>query len=211
MSNIRPTLALGIPTINRKDLLEEALAVYAETFKHRHIYIIDNGNQEISENPPQIKVFNAGTNLGVAASWNAIIERQAGLGYTHILILNDDVVLHRKAQEIEAWLEHNPADFYHCGSYCSFIIPFKTYQTMGKFDENYYPAYYEDTDYNYRLKLAEANVVTTEIILPEVLRTSKSGEKDKSLYDKVFECRKHYEQKWGGAPTHETFTTPFNQ
>jgi len=47
--------------------------------------------------------------------------------------------------------------------------------------------------------------------LPEVLRTSKSGEKDKSLYDKVFECRKHYEQKWGGAPTHETYTKPFNQ
>ena len=211
MTNIRPTLALGIPTINRKDLLEEALGVYAETFKHRHIYIVDNGNQEIPENPPQIKVFNVGYNLGVAASWNNIIERQANLGYTHILILNDDVILKRKAQDIEKWLEENPADFYDGYGYYSFIIPYKTYQTIGKFDERFYPAYYEDTDYEYRLKMAGAKVINTEMLYPEVLRKSQSGAKDQSLYNEVYKCRQYYDQKWGGVPTHETFKTPFNQ
>jgi hypothetical protein len=41
------TVALGIPTINRNDLLQEALEVYKETWYGRHVFIVDNGNQEI--------------------------------------------------------------------------------------------------------------------------------------------------------------------
>jgi GT2 family glycosyltransferase len=85
-----------------------------------------------------------------------------------------------------------------------------TYDKVGPFDEKYYPAYYEDTDYTYRLQLAGMSKLDTEFLKPEVFRTSKSGEKDKNLYNRIFECRKHYESKWGGAPSEEKYTTPFN-
>jgi GT2 family glycosyltransferase len=207
----RPTLCIGIPTINRRDLLDEALAVYEQTFKNRHIYIIDNGEQGFTDKPPYMKFWSNGTNNGVAASWNKIIERQAKLGYTHVLILNDDVILHKKAQELEQWVYENPADLYTGHGYFSFIIPISTYLSVGKFDEKYYPAYYEDTDYTFRLKLAGMNKLDSNMLLPEVLHVSQSGAKDQSLYEKVFQCRRYYEQKWGGAPTQETYTTPFNQ
>ena len=40
-------LIIGIPTINRADLLNEALANYFEDFKNTEIVICDNGKQEI--------------------------------------------------------------------------------------------------------------------------------------------------------------------
>ena len=207
----KPTLCIGIPTINRRDLLEEALAVYEQTFKNRHIFVVDNGEQGFANKPPYLHFWSNGTNNGVSASWNKIIERQAKLGYTHVLMLNDDVIIHKKAQELEQWIYENPADFYTGHGYFSFIIPISTYLSVGKFDENFYPAYYEDNDYTYRLQLAGKSKIDTDMLLPETLRTSKSGEKDKSLYDKVFECRRYYEQKWGGPPSEEKYTTPHNQ
>jgi GT2 family glycosyltransferase len=210
--NIRPTLCLGIPTINRKDLLDEALPVYKETFKNRHIFVIDNGNQGFeSQTTQQLAFWCNGTNLGVAASWNKIIERQRLLGYSHVLILNDDVVLTKKAREIEDFIQLNPADLYTGHGWYSFVIPIETFVKVGPFDEMYYPAYYEDTDYQYRLQVAGLKTINADILLPDVLRKSKSGEKDPTLYDKVFECRRYYETKWGGPPSHEKYTTPFNQ
>lgn len=207
----RPTLCLGIPTINRKDLLEEALAVYKKTWKNRHIFIVDNGNQDIDDNPPYLKVWGKGENIGVAASWNKIIERQKLLGYSHMMILNDDVIVTKSSFDIEDFIEQNPADFYTGLGYYSFIIPLATYDKVGPFDEKYFPAYYEDTDYTYRLQMAGMSKLDTEFLQPEVLRTSKSGEKDKNLYNRIFECRRYYEKKWGGAPNEEKYTTPFNQ
>lgn len=211
MSNTeRPTLCLGIPTINRKDLLEEALEVYKKTWRKRHIFIVDNGNQDIADNPPYLKAWGKGVNLGVAASWNKMIERQRLLGYSHILILNDDVILHKSPFDIEDFIEQNPADFYTGGGYYSFILPFSTYDAIGGFDEKFYPAYYEDNDYTYRLQTAGKSKLDSEYLKPETFRSSKSGEKDKTLYDFVFRCRTYYEQKWGGAPSEEKFVTPFN-
>ena len=210
MTNIRPTLCLGIPTINRKDLLEEALETYRQTFKNRHIFIVDNGNQGFKDEGSHLVFWGNGTNIGVAAAWNLIVQRQSMLGYTHVLILNDDVILQKKAQEIEDFIQQNPADFYTGHGFYSFVIPVHTFNTIGGFDEKFYPAYYEDTDYQYRLQVAGAKTIETDILLPEVLRKSKSGEKDKTLYDKVFECRRYYETKWGGAPSQEQYKTPFN-
>jgi len=38
-------------------------------------------------------------NLGVSASWNLIMELLRNRGYTHVAILNDDVVWKREAEE----------------------------------------------------------------------------------------------------------------
>ena len=51
-------LALGIPTINRADLLNDALKVYKDNWVGRDVYIVDNGNQDIcitSDNQKIIK------------------------------------------------------------------------------------------------------------------------------------------------------------
>jgi GT2 family glycosyltransferase len=211
MNDLKPTICLGIPTLNRKDLLDEALEVYQHTFRNRSVFIVDNGKQGFENKPPVI-CYTPPQNIGVAASWNAIIERQAMLGYSHIMIVNDDVIFKKTANEIEDWLHENPAAFYTAnGNYACFIIPFATYQKVGKFDTNFFPAYYEDNDYTYRLHLAGCRKLDTDFLLPDLWRFSQTGEKDKSIFDKVLDNRRYYEQKWGGAPVHEKYTKPFNQ
>jgi GT2 family glycosyltransferase len=208
---MRPTLALGIPTINRKDLLDEALSVYRKTWKNRHIYIVDNGNQGVQQELPYLRVYRRIENMGVAASWNKMANHLKLLGYSHIMILNDDVIVEKDPYEIEDWLEANPADFYTGGGYYSFILPIDTFHKVGEFDSNFYPAYYEDNDYTYRLQLMGLKKLDSDFLKPEVLRLSKSGEKNPSLYDKVHACRRYYIMKWGGAPNEEVFTKPFER
>jgi len=65
-------IAIGIPTINRADLLKENLADLSVNFSDvDNIYIVDNGNQNI-QIPENLKtktiVETPGRNLGVAAS-----------------------------------------------------------------------------------------------------------------------------------------------
>ena len=73
--------AVGIPTINRADLLNEALAVYAKCWPSLTIYILDNGNQNIVTQSPKQIVLKSSTNMGVAASWNFLAEKSFSEGF----------------------------------------------------------------------------------------------------------------------------------
>lgn len=204
-------LSLGIVTLNRADLLDEALQVYRETWKNVHVCVVDNGKQNIAEKLPYYRVYQPRVALSVADSWNFIINRQARLGYSHVLILNDDVIVEKTPFEIMDWLRDNPADFYTGGGYYSFVMPLKTFASVGAFDGEFYPAWYEDTDYKRRLMLSGAKVIDSDFLKPEVLRTSKTGEKDPSLYNHVITSRRRYEQKWGGPEGQEKYQTAWNK
>ena len=81
-----------IPTINRKDLLIEALDFYTTHMPNTQILIWDNGKQAIPTYP-NTEIFEAEYNYGVAASWNALIDKAWERGIENYLILNDDVIL----------------------------------------------------------------------------------------------------------------------
>ena len=68
-------LVIGIPTINRGDLLTPALLKYETSYPGIDIIIIDNGTQRIESNNSKIRVFEQTANLGVAASWNLICRK----------------------------------------------------------------------------------------------------------------------------------------
>jgi GT2 family glycosyltransferase len=61
-------VALGIPTINRADLLQEALEVYKETWYGRHVYVVDNGHQNITLTASNQKVMTMPHNVGVSGT-----------------------------------------------------------------------------------------------------------------------------------------------
>jgi GT2 family glycosyltransferase len=82
-----------IPTINRKDLLEDALKEYALYYPNTKKLILDNGNQNIEAQDFRTILYKSPENLGVAGSWNFLIKRAIDQGETNFLILNDDVIL----------------------------------------------------------------------------------------------------------------------
>ena len=99
----------------------------------------------------------------------------------------------------------NPIDW------CVFVMPKATYIENGKFDEQFYPAYCEDNDYVYRLKLKGHKVYKTHELIPKVHRASMTLEKDYTLQTAFHENKEKYIAKWGGAPDFEVFKNPYNK
>jgi GT2 family glycosyltransferase len=204
-------VALGIPTINRADLLNEALDKYRWTWSKRHIYIVDNGNQEIDDSNPWVHIHRPFKNLGVSASWNWCLKKAFENGYTHIAILNDDIVWEKTIDQIEQFIRDNPAGLYVSGgTWCCFILSYEAFMKVGGFDEGFYPAYFEDNDFCYRCRLAEIPRVTDHFFSPEVYRNSMTIDKDGSLNTNFDTNKEKFVIKWGGEPGKEKFKVPYD-
>ena len=205
------TVALGIPTINRNDLLQEALEVYKETWYGRHVFIVDNGNQAIQTKSSNQRVMIMPKNLGVSASWNLLAKTIRNKGYSHVALLNDDIIWNRTADEIEEFIKNHEADFYQgLGTWCCFVVPIATLEKVGLFDVGYINGFFEDNDYAYRMKLAGMKVIADAFFNPEVFRNSSTIAKDPSLNVNFEANKQRFISKWGGMPMQESFNIPFN-
>lgn len=206
-------LIVGIPTINRADLLNEALERYFEDFKETEIFIVDNGNQEIITREKQFAIYRPERNLGVAGSWNTILDYASKVNATHVLMLNDDIVLGRLEHEIKLLVSHNPEMpfFNSLQNWCSFILSVDAWKQLGGFDEEYYPAYWEDNSFCYKMRLAGMERLNTSFLNPIVYRNSMTIAKDPTLNNKFMENKQMYIDMWGGELGKETFKTKFNK
>ena len=90
---MKTKLIVGIPTINRADLLNEALVKYFEDFIDTEIVVVDNGNQDIIIRENKFFIYRPHQNLGVSGSWNIIMDYANKVNATHVLMLNDDIYL----------------------------------------------------------------------------------------------------------------------
>lgn len=206
-------IIVGIPTINRADLLNEALAQYFEDFKETEIFIVDNGNQDIITREEKFAIYRPEKNLGVAGSWNLIADYADKINATHILMLNDDIVLGKTEHEIKILIKTNPnADFINSMQYwSSYILTVDMWKKAGKFDEEFFPAYFEDNSFDYKMTLNNASKVWTSFLNPNIFRNSMTIAKDPSLNNGFAKNKALYVEMWGGLPTEEKYLTKFNK
>jgi hypothetical protein len=61
------------------------------------------------------------------------------------------------------------------------------------------------------MRLLNINMLYTHVLDPIIYRNSMTIAKDPSLNNNFMQYRQNYIDKWGGLPTEEIFTTPFNQ
>jgi GT2 family glycosyltransferase len=206
-------LVVVIPTINRADLLNEALAKYFEDFKNTHIAICDNGKQDIITREENFMIYRPEQNLGVAGSWNMLMDYSDKIGATHALVLNDDIYLGRTEHELKMIIRNNP-DFDFINSFqnwCSYILTIDMWKKIGGFDEEFYPAYFEDNSADYKMTLVGAKKTWTSFLDPIVYRNSMTIAKDPAINSRFMQNRQMYIDMWGGLPTEEKFTTKFNK
>jgi GT2 family glycosyltransferase len=206
-------LIIGIPTLNRADLLNEALEKYFEDFKDIEIFIVDNGNQSVITREEKFAIYRPAENLGVAKSWNMIMDYADKVDATHVLMLNDDIYLGRTEHEIKMVIRNNQnADFINSfQNWCSYILTVDVWKKAGKFDEEFFPAYFEDNSFDYKMTLINAQKTWTSFLDPFTYRNSMTIAKDPTLNNRFEQNRQLYVQMWGGLPAEEKYVTKFNK
>lgn len=215
---------LGIPVLNRIDLLERCL----EHVDHpAEILIVNNNWHDPAFNAALralaerrgLEVRSRERNLGVAASWNLILRAGLGRGYDRIYLGSNDTFLHpgslRAVEEMERWPD---AGLWHLQHWNFFAVEAWVIPRVGWFDENFYPAYKEDQDYRYRCGLAGVRRVKHE--LPAGVGGEHLGSQT-ILSDAEYAGRNrethlgwnagYYFAKWGGEADSEVHRSPFGR
>lgn len=176
-----------------------------------------------------IPIFNE-TNLGVAPAWNQGLKVATG---EHIAILNNDIMVSKSWMRSLLWaMEYHKLDlispFAQTGplhydlesralkfteknlgkvwyeyDFCTFLMPLKTFQCVGLFDENYKIGGYEDTDYAYRMNEAglKYGVTGASYIHHFGSSTLESFKKQGDLH--VPHNLNYFINKWGKNPSHD--------
>lgn len=207
-----PTFAIGIPTLNRWDLLMPTLHLYLADFPSIKIYVLDNGNQPCDVIHPNIEYIKEPENIGVAASWNKLAKRIFADGHPFSLIMNDDIYLGKKEHDIQNLLHYhgNGKLFVTLKDFCVFLLPKTTFECIGEFDENF-KCYYEDSDYNYRLQLKHFKPLRWGALTPIVYRENSTGDKKPEVHKWSLQSKQYYLKKWGGMPGQEKYFYPFDK
>jgi hypothetical protein len=219
---------IGVPYINRPDLFQRlcnSISIQKEKidFDYRFVWNTELYNGFIFEDLLEKHlIYSCGHNLGVGASWNAIIKSTPLAPYW--LILNSDIELGANdLAKIKAFVEPrlDTHVLLFCHGFSAFVITPLALERVGLFDENIYPAYLEDCDYHYRAKLAGArceDISDLGLIHGELVDGKIEGSRainSNPIYSRE-NGRTHqgnfeyYRAKWGGINGEETYAYPFN-
>lgn len=195
---------LAIPVLNRLDLLERVL----DSIDHPvdNILIIDNSNS-YKTTRSSVHVLSMPSNIGVAASWNMAIKCFPHAPYW-LIGSNDNQWISGSMAKMEKESNPNSLVFSSVG-WNTFSIGSELVKAIGLFDENYYPAYHEDTDYIERIRLHDmkSSIIQTGIPLHSygagttmnsnahfIQRGKVTGEQNRLYYmDKIYGDEENYD------------------
>lgn len=166
-------------------------------------------------------------NIGVGPAWNEFIHSAIIDDLDLLVICNDDVVWKSFDMLLHGWMyrpdnalivtgthgEEKDAYAPHPDYSCFGFNPLAMNEIIGDFDENFAPAYFEDNDHHYRIKLAgfEAYSYGLAQIEHKGSQTQNADPNKPVVTSEMFEKnREYYNRKWGGWPGQETFVHPFN-
>ena len=206
-------MILGVPVINRPDLLARLLASIDEPWP---VMVIDNSDGgDIAEvcGSSAVTYVPMPSNLGVAASWNFIIRTHPAESWWCIANADTEfrpgdlaALAAEMAKPGPRWVGMN-------GDWRVFGINAEAVERVGFFDESFVPCYCEDADYEYRCTLAGVPWYT---IPGGATHAGSAAIKSEARYA-AGNARSYpanvdyYRRKWGGSLRGgERFTTPFD-
>lgn len=203
---------VAVPTLSCYDMLQVCLrSVLAGTARPREVCVLDNGGGYVPEDDllasgVPIRVERPETNLGVAGSWNRLHELYAP---ADVVYMNDDLVL---APDVLERVLESPYPFASAfpegdSVWSCFLQRESVWERVGEYDTGFFPAYFEDDDYRYRMKLVGLypRMITSHAGL--IHWKSATGGEAFTLFERN---GRRFVAKWGGAPRAEVYTTPWN-
>jgi len=191
-------------------------------------------------------IHSIGYNIGVAYCFNEALYLGYDKGdYDYVFLINSDIRFHpgdidrmislaRKCPDsalitVKGTHGRHGDDFEHSHGLAASILMPGAFSEVGYFDENIFPAYFEDCDYFYRVQLARGmksinmNPSLEDVDNPLVacLLTGQTHHEGSSVILSDRRIRKrnsyfydrnkeYYISKWGGENDHEKYQIPFN-
>jgi GT2 family glycosyltransferase len=214
-------LILGVPTLNRYDLLHRMLeSVLQGTVVPDQIVVIDNGGglRGRYDDFERVTVLRPTGNMGVAASWNHLLRAH---GRSDVVISNDDLTV--RADGIERLVGPEERFVLGCG-FSLFLWRAGLSDVVGYFDEGFWPAYYEDADMWIRLRRAGVSAGVVHDVVDKHVG-SATLKHDARLRRMADASRERFIAKWGrvlppvwdpgvarssaGKPTRDVNATPW--
>ncbi|MBS1071002.1 hypothetical protein JK222_04685 [Gluconobacter cerinus] len=187
-----------------------------------------------ANNHPNVMFFPYGSNRGLAQSWNDALRFSEKFGDEFAIILNDDLAFrgdgfpkfvdyvralpdgYGMATVMGMESENSPvAGKIVVQQLACCVIGKAALNEIGYFDQNFSPAYFEDTDYVYRLENAHLKVEIDERILVDHDRstTLRTNPELKKQIDEIFgRNERYFRRKWGGNDIlSSSYKTPFDK
>ena len=166
--------SIVIPVLNREDLLKRLLnnLLSSSTQHVKEVIIIDNSfdpkvsrccdhvNSSLNVELIVRKNF-VNNNLGFSGSFNWALDNRNSLSNPFIFLNNDIVMTADDVSDINTKIENLetkacPPCIARLFGWSALIAwPQNFIDTIGRLDENFYPAYYEDVDAELRLRITE--------------------------------------------------------
>lgn len=205
-------IVVCIPLFTRYDLIWKCINSFGIcTIKPDLFVIINNGLLPFVSNSRYVKVFNFRRNIGVATSWNFFCKKIKGIK----IISNDDVCV-TSPKFVENFCEGlEKFDLVFSAEspgFHIFSLSSSCFSAVGDFDEKFYPAYFEDMDYHYRMKLlgrSTGYLADCKIDHVGSATKIKLNRNQRREHLTTFPLLKeYYIKKWGGEPGSETLTVP---
>lgn len=218
-------LPLAVPTLNRYDLLREMLAsLERSTVMPERILVLDNGGRlkERIRRDGALPLWDRteisvviGHGRSLAASWNTAI-RWGLTDRSAVIITNDDIQWepdsYRSLVDGLCYGEPDMGTTENVGGFVCFALTRELVEKVGEFDTRFFPAYFEDEDYRYRMKLAGVyprSVPGARIQHVESASLQAMDSAQRELFKGYFQRNVTlYRQKWGGVVGEEQYEEP---
>jgi hypothetical protein len=220
------SVKLCIPTLLRYDLCANLIkSAEKGKVKPEEYWVVDNGGSFLESEAyhdlhlNNLYVYRAEKN-NVSKAWNYFLKNLEG----DLLIANDD--LEFDSDVIEKFVEAkenelDPKIIMHSAAclnaFALFLVNSSIKDSVGLFDENFDPAYYEDNDYIYRMKLLgfnERKIDGLKILHHDGGSATLKEQRRRGLnkeHDVNFSRNgQYFREKWGGMPLQEKYTHPYN-
>jgi hypothetical protein len=194
-------------TVGHWDLMADCMRSIYECYPHpKEIYIIPNLDYKMS----------------VSAALNKGFKRAMAEHCDYIVYVADDVIVRgddiqrmlTSLIENDLWVK-----LFNLG-FAFFAVNPEVFKHVGYWDEGFYPAYFEDNDWQYRIILKDPSKISGSIHESEDIAQSihigsatlkrMTPEEQERHHENFRRNRDRYIRKWGGEPLHEVYTVPWN-
>lgn len=215
-----------VPAIHEENTLEFMRTVAADVMRDR-VILVDNTDDGCIFDTwhTQVRFATARRrNGGVAAAWNIGVDEASRLGAEFVTLCSTSVRFDDGAQGLCRTADYAAENGQWVYGFESLVgwkcITFgmSTFDRVGGFDEEFWPAYFEDNDFIWRLRCdgileprggdrALRKIPWVGALQPRVVEDAHAI-KHAGVEVRFDQLQEYYEAKWGGPPGEETSCTP---